>query len=208
VEEDIARILAAGAEARRGRMDDDTKIHAAAAEAGVRDDPDVHRSIRRAAGLSDEDDTMAKAMADLDTAVAALGRPLKRHRLAATVATSQRQAPRPMASPPPPPRRPAPPPAPARVAPPPSLIALPPMPIVGPSRAEHDDGHHVGPVLGRYAFRDRLAIDLRSKCVSASPEAIVKRAIDDYGLGIADAAELAEWFMGHLQRDVERRAAR
>lgn len=223
------RIRAAAREAGQKVRDDgagDRKIRAAAAEAGyvdpgeagakilaaarasgvkVGNDGAGDQRIRRAAGRQDGDDALQKALSDLSSAVAAIGRPVSSPQRGPTAAARRPQTPRPGRSVAAPPRRPVPPPAPVRAPPPQEVVELPPLPILGPSRVEHDDGHHLAPVLGRYGFRDRLAADLRGKRVSPEPERIVQHATQHYGLGAADAAELAEWFLSHLQHDVERR---
>jgi hypothetical protein len=156
-----------------------------------------HMKIARCAGTPDNEcDELAKALRATEATLAALKASVRsRQNRPAPATTISARAPAIPVRPIPrrlPGRPPAPTPAPAR-------------PMIGPSRAEHNNGWNLD--HSYYDFRDRLAGDLRAKLVRPDPAAIISHSVASYGLDAGDAAEWCERFMGCISRDLERRAS-
>ena len=75
--------------------------------------------------------------------------------------------------------------------------------IAGPSDLPHLDGWNHSAALHYYAFRDRLAGDIRSGKLRPDPGSLIDHAAT-YGLKRDDAAEWTERFFASIGRDLER----
>jgi len=162
-----------------------------------------HQKIAACAGAPDSgaEDEMSKALDAIESTLRELaegpvGVPAKRPRPARQTSAGRPTLIRPSVS-----TRPAP-------RPPAASISTPAgtPKIAGPSDLSHLDGWNHSAALHYYAFRDRLAGDIRSGKLRPDPGSLIDHAAT-YGLKRDDAAEWTERFFASIGRDLERRRA-